>query len=85
MMFCIENHYTTLATANHYVILSWICGVVFSMHLQLSFLVLRHQDLLFAFLTLRKEVCIQVYEFIMRFLFDLGTAKYKYCKSWHCM
>ena len=56
------------------------------MHLQLSFLVLRHQDLLFAFLTLRKEVYIQVYEFInMGFLFDLGTAKYKYCKSWHCM
>ena len=55
------------------------------MHLQLSFLVLRHQDLLFALLTLRKEVCIQVSEFIMRFLFDSGTAKYKYCKSWHCV
>ena len=55
------------------------------MHLQLSFLVLKHQDLLFALLTLRKEVCIQVSEFIMPFLFDLGTAKYKYCKSWHCV
>ena len=55
------------------------------MHLRLSFLVLRYQHLLFTFFTLRKEVYIRVYEFISRFLFDLGTAKYKYCKSWHCL
>ena len=62
------------------------CDFVFFMHLRFSSLVLRLQDLLFTFLTLRKEVYIQDYEFInMGFLFDLGTAKYKYCKSWHCM
>ena len=55
------------------------------MHLRLSFLVLRHQYLLFTVLMLRKEVYLQVYEFILRFLFDVGTAKYKYCKSWHCL
>ena len=55
------------------------------MYLRLCSLVFRHQHLLFTLLTLRKEVYIQVYEFIMRFLFDLGTAKYKYCKSWDCL